>query len=392
MAGPTRDLLAEAKRQIREVDADTLAKHIKEEPQLYLLDVREREEFAEGYIDGATCIPRGFLELRIGAAVTDTSRPIAIYCAGGNRSALAAKTLLEMGYQNVSSLSGGIGAWKRAKMPVVVPRTLTQDQRSRYGRHLLLPEVGEKGQAKLLDAKVLLLGAGGLGSPAAYYLAAAGVGTLGLVDDDVVDASNLQRQILHSQEWVGRPKVDSAEKTLKGLNPDIHIVKFRERVTSENILKLFEGFDMVIDGTDNFPTRYLVNDACVLTKKANIHGSIFRFDGQVTVFDPTRGGPCYRCLYPEPPPPEMAPSCAEGGVLGVLPGTIGVLQATEAIKLILGVGEPLVGRLLLYDALEQRYRELKMSRRKDCPMCGEGASFQGFIDYEEFCQVRGAAE
>jgi sulfur-carrier protein adenylyltransferase/sulfurtransferase len=387
----SRDLVAEAKREIKEVDAEGLAKALKEDKDLFLLDVREREEFAEGYIEGAACIPRGFLELRIKGAVADPATPVAIYCAGGNRSALAAKTLKEMGYEKVVSLAGGISGWKRAGKPVVVPKNLTQEQRSRYGRHLLLPEVGEKGQAKLLDAKVLLLGAGGLGSPTALYLAAAGVGTLGIVDDDVVDASNLQRQILHATDRVGKPKVDSAEETIRKLNPDVKVVKFQTRLTSENVLTIFEGFDMVIDGTDNFPTRYLVNDACVVTKKANIHGSIFRFDGQVTVFDPARGGPCYRCLYPEPPPPELAPSCAEGGVLGVLPGTIGVLQATEAVKLILGVGDPLIGRLMMYDALEQRFRELKINRRKDCALCGEGAKFEGFIDYEEFCTVRGAA-
>ena len=383
-----RDLLAEAKQQIQEVDAHTFAERLQLQDGALLLDVREREEFSEGHLAGATCIPRGFLELRIADTATSLEQTIYVYCAGGSRSALAAKTLQEMGYREVISLAGGLSAWRQANKEVKSPKALTREQRARYGRHTLLPNVGEAGQLKLLEAKVLLVGAGGLGSPAALYLAAAGVGTLGIVDADVVEVSNLQRQILHSTAWLGRPKVDSAEQTLRGLNPEVRVIKFNERITSNNVLQIIKDFDVIVDGTDNFPTRYLLNDACVLAKKANIHGAIFRFDGQVSVFDPNRGGPCYRCLYPEPPPPEMVPSCHEGGVFGVLPGVIGVLQATETIKMILGVGELLLGRLLLYDALEQRFRELKVTRDPMCRVCGAEAKFDKFVDAEVSCLMK----
>src|SRR5690606_28684216 len=296
--------------------------------------------------------------------------------------------LREMGYQDVVSMSGGFGAWKGAGYDWVADRQFSADQIQRYSRHFLLPEVGEEGQAKLLDAKVLCIGAGGLGSPIAYYLAAAGVGTIGIVDDDVVDRSNLQRQILHSEDRVGMPKVESAKLTLEGLNPDVKVVGYRERVTSENVERLFKDYDIIIDGCDNFPTRYLVNDACVFMNKINVHGSIFQFEGQATVFAPHQG-PCYRCLFPEPPPPGAAPSCAEAGVLGVLPGLVGCVQAVETIKLILGVGNPLVGRLLHFDTLAMEIKQLKLRRDPECPVCGDRPTVTELIDYEEFCGLRG---
>jgi molybdopterin/thiamine biosynthesis adenylyltransferase len=293
----------------------------------------------------------------------------------------------ELGYTDVQSLVGGFNKWKDDGRPWAAPQTLSPAQRNRYQRHLLLPEVGEVGQLKLLNSKVLLLGAGGLGSPAALYLAAAGVGTLGLVDADVVDASNLQRQILHATSRVGMPKVDSAEKALTDLNPDVKVVKFEERLDSSNVERIFAGFEVIVDGCDNFPTRYLVNDASVWMKKPVVHGSIFRFEGQVTTFIPGSGGPCYRCLYPEPPPPHLAPSCQEAGVLGILPGVIGVIQATEAIKLVLGRGNPLNGRLLTYDSLRMKFGELRLRRDKGCPVCGDSPTIKEYIDYEGFCNI-----
>jgi molybdopterin/thiamine biosynthesis adenylyltransferase len=315
----------------------------------------------------------------------DKNAEIIVYCAGGTRSAFAAKTLAELGYSRVLSANPGFVRWKDLKYPVEEPVKLTEAQQDRYSRHLLLPEVGEKGQAKLLASKVLLLGAGGLGAPSSLYLAAAGVGTIGMVDADVVDASNLQRQIVHATSRLGMSKVDSAEVALKDLNPDVKIVKYTERLMSDNVDRIFgAGWDAIVDGCDNFPTRYLVNDASLFHKIPVVHGSIFRFDGQVTTFMPFQG-PCYRCLYPEPPPPHLAPSCAEAGVLGILPGVIGVLQATEAIKLILGRGDPLVGRLLTYDSLGMTFRTLKLRRDKSCPACGENPTITGYIDYEGFC-------
>jgi molybdopterin/thiamine biosynthesis adenylyltransferase/rhodanese-related sulfurtransferase len=384
------ELMAETRSAIKEVSLDDLKRRIEAGELFHLVDVREGEEYRAGYIPGAISIPRGYLELKIESAIPVKTGKVIVYCAGGTRSALAARTLSDMGYTDVESANPGFSRWKDKAFPVHVDRQLTPEQRDRYSRHLLLPEVGEKGQAKLLDAKVLLLGAGGLGSPAALYLAAAGVGTLGLVDADVVDASNLQRQILHSMDRVGTPKVDSAEKTLKGLNPDVRVVKYQERLTSENIDRIFGGgWDVIVDGCDNFPTRYLINDASVMKKIPVVHGSIFRFDGQVTVFSPFKG-PCYRCLYPEPPPAHLAPSCQEAGVLGVLPGMIGVIQATEAVKLILGQGEPLVGKLLTYDSLRMSFRTLKLRRDKDCPMCGDTPSITEYIDYEGFCALPGS--
>ncbi|MGZ8529520.1 MAG: molybdopterin-synthase adenylyltransferase MoeB, partial [Candidatus Binatia bacterium] len=332
-------------------------------------------------------LPRGFLEIKVETAIPDKNTPIVAYCAGGVRSLLAAKVMREMGYQNVTSMAGGYGAWKNGGFKWVQDFQYTPEQLIRYSRHFLLPEVGEDGQAKLLQAKVLMVGAGGLGSPAAYYLAAAGVGTMGIIDNDVVDISNLQRQILHANDRVGMPKVESAKKTLEGLNPDVKVIPYQAKLTSENIMEILKDYDLVIDGCDNFPTRYLVNDACVLTGKPNVHGSIFQFEGQATVFYPGKG-PCYRCLYPEPPPAEMAPSCAEAGVLGVLPGLIGVIEALEAMKLILGKGDSLVGRLLHFNTLTMEINTLKLRRDPSCPMCGDNPTIKELIDYEEFCSLR----
>lgn len=367
MAKTFRELLNETKSSIREIDVQT-ADHLRREGAL-MVDVREQDEVDQGAVPGALHIPRGYLELQIEEKAPDRDRPIAVYCAGGTRSAFAAKALQELGYTDVTSVAGGFNAWKNANLPWGIPQTLSPDQRRRYSRHLLIPEVGEAGQQKLLDAKVLLVGAGGLGSPAALYLAAAGIGTLGVLDADTVDDSNLQRQVLHTTDRLGMPKVESARIAIEGLNPDVKVIEHATRLTKENVLDIFAGYDVILDGTDNFATRYLINDATVLLKQPNVHGSIFRFEGQATTFVPGEG-PCYRCLFPTPPPPELAPSCAEAGVLGVLPGTIGLLQATEVIKLVLGIGEPLIGRLLTYDALTTEFRELRLSRDPSCPMCG----------------------
>jgi molybdopterin/thiamine biosynthesis adenylyltransferase/rhodanese-related sulfurtransferase len=385
------DLMSETRRAIREVSLDDLKRRLDAGEGFQLVDVRESEEYRAGHLPGARSIPRGFLESKIEQVVPDKNAKVVLYCAGGTRSALAARTLAELGYRDVESANPGFVRWKDVGYPVVVPRNLTPEQRDRYSRHLLLPEVGEQGQGALLDARVLLLGAGGLGSPAALYLAAAGVGTIGIVDADVVDASNLQRQVIHNTKGVGRPKVDSAAEAITALNPDVKVVKFQERLTSENVDRIFDGFDVIVDGCDNFPTRYLVNDASVMKRKPVVHGSIFRFDGQVTTFVPF-DGPCYRCLYPEPPPPHLAPSCQEAGVLGVLPGVVGMLQATEAIKLILKRGDVLKGRLLTYDSLRMEFRTLKLRRDKNCPMCGEHPTITQYIDYEGFCALPGGPD
>lgn len=371
-------LLKQARSQVTELTPAELAR---ERPGPVVLDVREKQETDAGMLPGATHVPRGFLELRVEEAVPDRNADVVLYCAGGTRSLLAARTLQDMGYTHVRSLAGGFGAWKDAGLPVSMPVKLTDAQRNRYSRHLLIPEVGEVGQAKLLSSKVLLIGAGGLGSPAALYLAAAGVGRIGIIDDDVVDESNLQRQVLHSTDRVGMAKTESAKKTIRALNPDVTVDEHRLRLGRDNALALFGQYDLIIDGSDNFGTRYLVNDACVLLRKPQVHGSIFRFDGQATTFVPD--GPCYRCLFPEPPPPELAPSCQEAGVLGALPGIIGVIQAIEAIKLVLGKGEPLTGRLLLYDALEQKFREVKYARDPECPACGVHAMKELLPEYTE---------
>jgi molybdopterin/thiamine biosynthesis adenylyltransferase/rhodanese-related sulfurtransferase len=382
-----QNYLAGIKAEIKEIDVDELKEAIGPKGPL-VVDVREQSEYVQGFIGGSSWIPRSFLEIRIENSAPRRDTPIVLYCAGGTRSALAARSLIELGYTDVASLRGGFGAWKRAGYGFDVPRVLDPDQEIRYSRHTMLPEIGEEGQLALLDAKVLCIGAGGLGSPSSLYLAAAGIGTIGLVDDDVVDASNLQRQVIHSTERIGVPKVESAAQTLEGLNPDVEIVQHRLRLTSDNVLEIIADYDVIVDGADNFQTRYLLNDSALKLGKPVVHSSIFRFEGQLTVF-PAEGGPCYRCLYPEPPPPEEAPSCAEAGVLGVLPGVMGVLQATEAIKLILGLGDTLAGRLLVYDALRVKFRELKLRRDPDCPTCGEGVdrSKIELIDYLQFCNV-----
>jgi molybdopterin/thiamine biosynthesis adenylyltransferase/rhodanese-related sulfurtransferase len=386
-----RDFLQDTREQIDEVDAGRARELYDGGDAPVFLDVREREEWDEGHIPGAVHIPRGWLESRIEQAVPDRSRPIVAYCAAGNRSTFAAKTLEELGYANVVNMAGGINDWKRRGYPLEVPSGgLEPEQRTRYSRHLLIPEVGEEGQLKLLQSRILLIGAGGLGSPAALYLAAAGVGTLGIIDADVVDETNLQRQILHSMASLGEPKVESAARTIHDLNPDVDVKSYREQLTSENIERILaDSWDVIVDGADNVPTRYLVNDAAVWHDIPLVHGSIFRFEGQATVFEKS-GGPCYRCLFPQPPPPELAPSCAEGGVLGVLPGIIGSLQANEALKLALGIGDPLIGRLLLFDALTAEFDEVTLRRDPACPVCGEEPTITEYVDYVEFCAGRPA--
>src|SRR3954447_24239731 len=375
-----RDLLRDAKSRITEIPPEEAEARM---GAATFLDVREQDEYDQGTIPGSVFIPRGHLESQAETRLLDRDQPLVVYCAGGNRSAFATETLEQLGFTDVVSMAGGLVRWKNEGRPWITPQPLTPERRDRYGRHILLPEVGEAGQQKLLESRVLLLGAGGLGSPAALYLAAAGVGTLGIVDMDVVDASNLQRQILHNMDRIGERKVDSAKKTLTQLNPDVDVVTYDVRFGADNVMDIIEGYDVVLDGTDNFPTRYLVNDASLLKRIPVVHGSIFRFEGQVTVFDPYNG-PCYRCLLPEPPPPELAPSCSEAGVLGVLPGIIGSIQALETIKLLLDIGEPLRGRLLAYDALEETFRNYKVRRDPNCPACGEGAQIV-LAEYDEHC-------
>ncbi len=360
-----------------------------------IIDVRESDEWAQGHLPGAKHVPRSYLESRIEGVVPDRSQRVVLYCASGNRSALAAHTLSnDLGYEHVASMTGGITLWKDRGYEVVVPRTFTPEQRERYSRHVLIPEIGESGQQKLLDAKVLLLGAGGLGSPVALYLAAAGVGTLGIVDSDVVDLSNLQRQVIHNTARIGVPKVESAEETIHALNPDVNVVPYKTRLDASNIMEIIAGYDIVVDGVDNFPTRYLLNDASVRLRIPVVSASILGFDGQLSVFKPYEG-PCYRCLFPEPPPAELAPSCGANGVLGVLPGTMGLLQATEVIKLITGAGEPAIGRLLLYDALAGTLDELRIRRDPACPICSRDPDSISdeemgvFPDYDAFCAAAG---
>jgi sulfur-carrier protein adenylyltransferase/sulfurtransferase len=380
------DHLESLRSEIEEITPAEVHRMLDSGADMVLIDVRERDEWENGFIPGANLLGRGHLESRIANVAPSGNEPLVLYCAGGNRSLLAANGLEMMGYTNVKSMSSGFSGWAREGLPVATRKSLTQSQIARYSRHLLMPEVGEEGQLKLLAAKVLLIGAGGLGSPTAMYLAAAGVGTLGIVDGDTVDMSNLQRQLLHREESVGLRKVDSAEATLKGINSEVKIIKHAFRIDSSNTLELFKDYDIIVDGCDNFPTRYLVNDACYMLGKPNVHGSIFRFDGQVTVFKPNEG-PCYRCLYPEPPPAGMAPSCAEAGVLGILPGIVGVAQAIETIKLILGIGTPLIGRLLTFDALQMHFRPLNIRRDHECPLCGTHPTVTALIDYEEFCAI-----
>lgn len=390
MAKTYSDLLQEVKNEVRSVSLEEVKRRLDAKEPIVLVDVREADEVRQGFIPGAVHVPRGFLEMQAEKRLVDRSANLVVYCAGGIRSAFAAKVLGDLGYTNVESAMPGFVRWKDLGYPVERPPELTPAQLDRYSRHLLLPEVGDKGQEKLLQARVLCLGAGGLGSPAALYLAAAGIGTLGIIDNDLVDSSNLQRQIIHGTSTVGTSKVLSAIARLKDLNPDVRVVPFEERLTSSNVDRIFdEGWDVIVDGLDNFPTRYLVNDASVWKDIPVVHGSIFRFDGQVTTFWPKKG-PCYRCLYPEPPPPHLAPSCAEAGVLGILPGVIGTIQATEAIKIVLGIGEPLVGRLLTYESLKMQFRTLKLRRDPGCPVCGETPTVTEYIDYEGFCAAPGA--
>jgi sulfur-carrier protein adenylyltransferase/sulfurtransferase len=387
------EFIRQVKAQITEVDPGIVHELLGN--GVAIVDVRETDEFALGHLPGARHVPRSYLESRIEGIVPDRGQRVVLYCASGIRSALAAKTLADdLGYSDVASMTGGITLWKDRGYEVDVPKTFTAEQRDRYSRHILIPEIGEAGQRKLLEARVLLLGAGGLGSPTALYLAAAGVGTLGIVDNDVVDLSNLQRQVIHNTERIGVPKVDSAEQTIKALNPDVDVVKYQTRLDASNIMEIISGWDIIVDGVDNFPTRYLLNDASVRLRIPVVSASILGFDGQLSVFKPY-DGPCYRCLFPVPPPADLAPSCGANGVLGVLPGTMGLLQATEVVKLIVGAGDPAIGRLLLYDALAATLTEVKVRRDPECAICSRepdeisDAEMGVFPDYEAFCAAAG---
>jgi sulfur-carrier protein adenylyltransferase/sulfurtransferase len=387
--------LEEIKSQIEQVEPEQAREEL-EHGDAVLIDTREPNEWDEYHIEGATLIPPAEVVSRIDEVAPDPSQRVILYCASGNRSARAAHTLkTELGYENVANVAGGIKLWEKQGLPVVQAEGLTPEQRMRYARHTQLPELGVEGQAKLLNAKVLLIGAGGLGSPTALYLAAAGIGTLGVVDDDLVDETNLQRQVIHATDRVGMPKTESARISIEALNPDVEVVEHRTRLDASNVIELISDYDLIVDGADNFPTRYLLNDASVRLRKPVVSASILAFDGQVSTFVPYEG-PCYRCLYPTPPPAELAPSCGEAGVLGVMAGVMGLLQANEVIKLAAGIGEPLIGRLLLYDSLGTRFTELKVRRDPDCPICGEDASkipdedLGKFPDYEAFCAVPAA--
>lgn len=385
------EIIRRLRSELPTTNVHDIAKRL-ETGSVTLVDVREADEHAQGYIPGSLFIPRTYLEMRIEDTIKDKDREIVLYCASGTRSLFAAKALRDLGYTNVVNLEGGFNAWKNAGFRFDMKTNDAKVRSARYSRHLLIPEVGAAGQEKLLASRVLMVGAGGLGSPTAIYLAAAGVGTLGIIDDDVVDESNLQRQVIHRSIDVGRPKVDSARDFIKNLNPDVEVVPFRTRLNSNNIYGILdEGWDVVINGCDNFPTRYLLNDAAYFRGIPVVDGSIFRFEGQVTVYK-WEEGPCYRCLYPEPPPPELAPSCAEAGVLGILPGVVGVMQANETIKLLLGIGQPLVGRLLHFDALSMKFRELKVGKDPACPLCGEHPTITDLVDYEWFCSVEASNE
>ena len=393
MGDASREIMRQARRQVPEWTPtqvnDVLAHQHETSPgdqEIVVVDVREKHEWNEGHIPAALHVPRGFLELQIEEAVPDKSKTVVLYCAGGVRSLMAGTTLQQMGYKDVISMSGGFGQWKANGYSFIQPRVLSEAQAKRYSRHVLVPEVGERGQFKLLDSRVLLIGAGGLGSPAAYYLAAAGVGTIGIIDADVVEESNLQRQIIHNTKRVGQYKAESARETIEALNPDVKVITYIERLDESNVARIIADYDVIIDGTDNFPTRYLLNDAAIIANKPVVHGSVFRFEGQLTIFKPHEG-PCYRCLYPEPPPPALAPSCAEAGVLGVLPGIIGLLQATETIKLLLGIGEPLVGRMMTYDALAGEFNELRLYRDPECPACGDHAHPENLPTYADVCAI-----
>ncbi len=392
MAKSSKNILDEARATIKQVDIDE-ARRMIEQPGVVVIDVRESDEWRQGHLPKAIGIPRGFLELRVEEKVPDRKTPVILHCASGTRSLLAARTLREMGYENLYNLVGGFNAWKDRGLPWVAERRFTPEEVTRYARHFVIPEVGEKGQAKLLDSKVLLLGAGALGSPSALYLAAAGVGTIGLVDFDVVDLSNLQRQIIHAADRVGTPKTESAQKSINALNPGIKVIRHDVRLTSENAMDIVKDYDVIVNCGDNFPARYLINDACVLAKKPLVDGAIYRFEGNATVFYPAKAGPCYRCLYPEPAPPDMAPSCAEAGVLGALPGLIGSIEALEAIKLLLNVGHPLIGTMVYFDTLSDRdyVRLLRIKKDPNCPVCSEHPTQTTLIDYEAFCGLGTAA-
>src|SRR5438552_8797338 len=380
--GSYRDYFSELRKRVKEATPQEVQELLKGDVQLG--DVREKNEWDEGHLPGAAFVPKSYLEQWAEDRLPNKDKPTILYCAGGVRSVMAADALRTLGYTNVISMTGGFNRWKDAGLPWTKPETLAPEQAQRYSRHLLIPEIGERGQLQLVNSKVLLIGAGGLGSPAALYLAAAGVGTLGIVDSDAVVATNLQRQILHNTERLGRSKVDSARETIGALNPDVKVQGFEERLTAANIDRIIAGYDVIVDGSDNFPTRYLVNDASVKHRIPVVHRSSYRFEGQVTVFKPF-DGPCYRCLFHQPPPPELAPSCAEAGVLGVLPGIIGSIQANETIKLLLGIGEPLIGRYLLFDALDATFREVRLRRDPACPACGDHPTITEYIDYEGFC-------
>ena len=393
MGEASRQIMRQARQQVPEWSTSQVHDVVEQQHQdgtddqeVVVVDVREKHEWNEGHIPGAIHVPRGFLELQIEEAVPDKDKTVLLYCAGGVRSLMAGQTLRQMGYKNAISMAGGFGQWKAGGYPFEMPRTMSDAQARRYSRHLLIPEVGEQGQFKLLDSRVLLIGAGGLGSPAAYYLAAAGVGTIGIIDADVVDDSNLQRQILHNTSRIGQYKAESAKETIEALNPDVKVITHIERLDETNVARIIADYDVILDGTDNFPTRYLLNDAALIANKPVVHGSVFRFEGQLTVFKPY-DGPCYRCLYPEPPPAALAPSCAEAGVLGVLPGVIGLLQATETIKLLLGIGEPLVGRMMTFDALAGEFSELRLYRDPHCPACGENGHPENLPTYADFCAM-----
>jgi len=393
MGDASREIMRRARRQVPEWTPaqvnDALAQQHEaklDNQEIVLVDVREKHEWNEGYIPGAIHVSRGSLELQIEEAVPDKSKIVVLYCAAGVRSLMAGNTLKQMGYQNAISMSGGFGQWKANGYSFLQSRLMSKAQAKRYSRHMLVPEVGEAGQFKLLDSRVLLIGAGGLGSPAAYYLAAAGVGTIGIIDADVVEESNLQRQILHNTDRIGQYKAESARETIEALNPDVKVITYIERLDESNVARIIADYEVIVDGTDNFPTRYLLNDAAILANKPVVHGSVFRFEGQLTVFKPDEG-PCYRCLYPEPPPMALAPSCAEAGVLGVLPGIIGLLQATETIKLLLGIGDPLVGRMMTYDALASEFNELRLFRDPECLACGEHAHPENLPTYADVCAI-----
>ncbi|MDA2915452.1 molybdopterin-synthase adenylyltransferase MoeB [Nitrospinae bacterium AH_259_B05_G02_I21] len=384
MSATFQDLIKAVKGQIKEITPEEVLERLKAGEPWALLDVREQNEWDEGHIEDAHFIPRGFLEIRVEKTLPERDKPLIVYCGGGVRSAMAAKTLHDMGYSNVVSMSGGFTRWRELDYPVMKPRVLSDVETERYSRQIRIPEVGIAGQTKILESSVLVIGAGGLGCPSSIYLVAAGVGTIGIVDNDVVDLSNLQRQILYNTSSIGIPKTESAKATLNEINPLAEVRTYQEQLTSANILDIIEPYDIIVDGTDNFPTRYLINDASVWTGKPNIHGSVFRFEGQVTLFHPYNG-PCYRCLYPNPTPLDLAPSCADAGVLGVLPGVVGLLQAVETLKFIIGQGDSLAGRLITYDALTTTFREFKLQRDPNCPVCGDSPTITEFIDYEDFC-------